>query len=281
MPDKIYNKLLNKPDNINMMPRDSFRNIDYFQLGQNIDSICGQNVLPVQDAFISSTLELPTTSQNTTRTNFTNSPSPIISILMILSIIACITCLRNFIHIFPSLLESLFRWKGCMNIEESLQLSTNRNRVAFALILPFAMIISKYRIYNPEFMQNMKEWEHSLCTLGIFLLFIILRFILSWQFRLRKIKLEKYKAVKCAPYNFFILGTTAGLALFGISVFIGANESTIKQVLLYEIAFFYAMLLIRERQILRSFCNPFITILYLCIFEIFPTSALAASAFLL
>lgn len=66
--------------------------------------------------------------------------------LTILFIIIGIVSLRPILSIISPALESLFRWRGMLKIEENMPTVRDRNYVASMLIIPFCLIISRYNV---------------------------------------------------------------------------------------------------------------------------------------
>ena len=64
----------------------------------------------------------------------------VFNILAFISLLVIITLLRRLVNIFPSLLACMIRAKENFNIEKSVKISTDRNKVAFAMTMPFVQI---------------------------------------------------------------------------------------------------------------------------------------------
>ncbi|MCI1640157.1 MAG: DUF4271 domain-containing protein [Bacteroidales bacterium] len=239
-------------------------------------------ILPAARAFASGSLtlsEIPSYTvyqgNNTRTSDMTDMTLEFFSVILFLFIF------KNFRNIFPNLVVCLGRWKGNLDIEENIKLSRDRNITALFFILPFAVLAGKYELYSPHFMSLVPEGWNTIAITGIFILYIIFRNFLHWQFRPGKSDPAPYNAARQAGANYFILALIAILAATGILSIFRVGGTLAREAILYILAGFYALFLFRKSQILTSSCNPFVTFLYLCALEIFPTGILIATDILL
>lgn len=200
--------------------------------------------------------------------------------LVILSILLGLVFLNNFLNILPYLLDNFTRARGSAALEGSVRVSRDRNIVALVLILPFILLVNRYRIYDPDFLSGMGGDMRLLIVLGIFLCYLLLRYVL-WRVLEPRRYSENYPMARKMAYTFFILAGLLVLPTVGILSIFGSNDLTIRMVILGEMAFLYLVYFLRKGQILSLICNPLQVFLYLCALELLPTGLLVASAIFL
>lgn len=245
-----------------------------------IDSV--RVVLPVQEALRSGRLELPEEAAR----GFVSSPlawgdHPANYILIVIFTLLALISLRRLLSIFPRLIDSLTRWKACVNIEASLQVKTDRNLLGILYTIPIALMMDKYELLQIDAMELIPEGLHGLVTTGaIFIWLLIRRFIyLVLSARVRKV--EMFRTAYYSFFNFWILAGFLTVCTASLAAVLNVGSALAGRIIFYEIMLLYAIALLRKHQILRSFCNPFITFLYLCALEFIPTGALIAGVILL
>ena len=203
------------------------------------------------------------------------------SLAVVITLLLCLLCMRNWLRLIPSLTECVFRAKGSANLEESIPLTRDRNSVAKMCILPFALIISHFRLWDPELIAPLDDFWHLLAVLGAFIIYILIRAFMQWRCTPRRSPADRY-GIACRSFrNYFIICTS--ILLFGAGIFSMTDLPllTIQRIFLLFLAVSYFFYLIRKTQILSTFCNPFTAFLYLCALEFLPTGALVAAAILL
>jgi len=189
--------------------------------------------------------------------------------------------LKSLLKIFPSLWDCVVRWKGNLDLENSIQLSRSRNWIAAILFVPFCMLVYSYGMYTPDFIGDLPPYFRLAAVTGVMLVYLLLRTFLNWQLEMHNYGTSVFTAANRSFYNyciilFFLLFITGGI----LTAFSRA-EVTIKTVLLCETGLTYLIYIYRRGQIFSSYCNPFSTFLYLCSLELLPTAALVISANLL
>ena len=200
------------------------------------------------------------------------------SILTLVSLLTVLLLLRRLVEVVPSLLACLTRAKESINLEASVQLSRCRDFLALAMIIPFCLIVWKFGIYSPSFMDECND-NIRLCVIaGALIGMILVRTILQWVCRPHKRDIKTYSTAWKASRTFFCLLTLILLAVGWISSFVGTPEDTIKSAMLWISAAIYLIFLLRKTQILASSASFFTAFLYLCALEIIPTGAIIASA---
>lgn len=203
------------------------------------------------------------------------------NILALISVLICITLLKRLVAIYQSLLACFIRWQGSINLEASVKLSNDRDRLAFAMAIPFCLVVYSARLYTPSFLEGFDENLRLAVIIGIFITYFIVRVIAANFFRPKGRESKIYKIGDKSALTFFIILTLILLAMEGIMSFIGMEPDMVRNAMLWVSAGIYTLSLLRKLQIFASGCSIFTAFLYLCALEIFPTGALVASALIL
>ncbi len=199
-------------------------------------------------------------------------------ILALISVLTNIILLGRMVNIFPSLMACTLRWKESVNLEASVKHSLDRDLLAVAMILPFCLVVERFRLYIPDFMAAFGPDLHLAATIGVFIVYLLIRTTVSKMIRPQKMQPKTYRTGGRASFTFFIILTIILLAMGGLMSFIGTEEAIIRNAMLCVSAFIYALFLLRKLQIFTSGGSFFTAFLYLCALEIFPTGVLVASA---
>ena len=200
------------------------------------------------------------------------------NILAIISLVIVLMTLRRLVGVFPSLMACLIRWKESVNLEDSVQLSIDRNILALALFIPFCLTAWRFDLYVPAFADGLDETAGLGVIIGIVLLFASVRKTLEFFLRPKKNNGKAYQAACRASRTFFSLLTLALLAMGSVMTFVDVPAETITSAMLWVSAAIYLIFIIRKTQILMSSASFFAAFLYLCALEIIPTGAIIASA---
>lgn len=198
--------------------------------------------------------------------------------LALISLLIALLLLKTMVGVFPSLIACLTRWKESVNLDASVQLSRNRDITALALVIPFCLTVTRFRLYNPHFMVGLNDNGRLAVTIGILIGWMLLRTFLEHLLRPRKGNPKAYGTARKAAYTYLCILTLLLMLTGGIMAFVDAAPETIKTAMLWISATIYAVLLLRKTQILISSYSFFASFLYLCALEIIPTGALVASA---
>ena len=201
--------------------------------------------------------------------------------LALISLLLIISLLRRLVNIYPSLLACLIRWKESVNLEMSVKLSRDRNILAAALIIPFCLTAFRFDMYSPSFLEGLNETVRLLITIGIFLVYILLRWGLTSICRSSKSRKPAYATSVAAARTFFIILSLLLLASGGIMSFVDVDYKVIKDAMIWVSGAIYLLFLLRKTQIFASSYNFFTVFLYLCALEIIPTGVLVTSAMIL
>jgi hypothetical protein len=202
----------------------------------------------------------------------------LLNILTLISLLICLLLLKTLVEVFPSLMACLFRWKESVNLDASAQLSRGRDIMSLAMVMPFCLTVGKYALYSPSWMGQFGADSRLGITIGIIVVYILLRKGLEHVFRSRKMNPKTYRTACKASHTFFIILTLVLMAMGGILSFVKVNPIGIRNAMLWVSATIYALFLLRKTQIFNSSCSLFGSFLYLCALEILPTGALVASA---
>lgn len=202
-------------------------------------------------------------------------------ILAIISTVAVIILMRRLLNIYPSLLACIIRWKESINLEASVKHSLDRNMFAVAMIIPFCLIVYRFGIYSPAFMEGINETFSLLIIIGIFGAYFALRRAMIRIMRPKKMNPKTYKAAICCAYTFFIILTLTLFFVGGIMALLKTDPIVTRTAIIWLSAIIYSIYIFRKTQIFTSSCSIFRGFLYLCGLEIFPTGVLVASALIL
>ena len=202
-------------------------------------------------------------------------------ILAIISTVSVIILMRRLLNIYPSLLACIIRWKESINLEASVKHSLDRNMFAVAMIIPFCLIVYRFGIYSPAFMEGINETFSLLIIIGIFGAYFALRRAMIRIMRPKKMNPKTYKAAICCAYTFFIILTLTLFFVGGIMALLKADPIVTRTAIIWLSAIIYGIYIFRKTQIFTSSCSIFRGFLYLCGLEIFPTGVLVASALIL
>ncbi len=204
----------------------------------------------------------------------------LVNIIMVVFVALALFLLPTFFHLEPYLADAVFRARGSEALEFSVSVTRERNTIAYLLLIPFIMIMSRYNMYSPSFMDPMGKVGHLVTCAGVLGGYILLRFVLHMLLRPRR-NYDYFRLAQKAIYTFFILFMLLALPALGIMTVMDVNDVVIRTVLYILLAVSYVIFLIRKAQILSLSCGGFTTFLYLCALEILPTSLLVISALVL
>jgi len=189
--------------------------------------------------------------------------------------------LRSFQKILPSLVTCILRWKGNLDLEDSLQLSRSRNLVAMTLAIPSCMLAYSYSLVNPDIFKGLSPELQLGAVSGVVLIYVLMRTFLNWQLEMQHYGTKLFTAANRSFYTYSIILFFLVFAVGAVTKALTGSMETARTVLLWTIAASYVVYIIRRGQIFMATCNPFATFLYLCALEILPTAVLVAAIKLL
>ena len=202
-----------------------------------------------------------------------------IRIIAAVCVIIGILLLGRIVNILPSLLGCLLRWKECLNLEDSVRLSSDRNVFAVFMAVPLCLVAARYRLYAPDFMTGgLSPEAYAACVAGVFILYCLLRLAMKGILRKPRMPEKIYKAACRSSLSFFCLSVTAVLIEAGICSFADVSADITRLVLLYSLLGVYLVAITRKFQIFRNYCSFLTAFLYLCVLEFLPTGILVISA---
>lgn len=201
--------------------------------------------------------------------------------LALISLLIIITLLRRLVNIYPSLMACLIRWKESVNLEMSVKLSRDRDILAIALIIPFCLTVFHFGLFRPSFIENLGQTAGLCITIGTFIAYIFLRWVLRSICMPVSSRKSAYSTSVAAGRTFFIILALLLMAVGGTMSFIGSDPHAIKDAMIWVSGAIYLIFLLRRTQIFASSYNYFTVFLYLCALEIIPTGVLVTSAMIL
>ena len=239
-------------------------------------------ILPAQQAFTSGTLEMPERlAEGYSAQALAWSDYPVNTALLVVATLLLLVSLRIFLGIAPKLLDSLSRWKACVNIDASVQLTRDRNLLGVIATLPLALVADRYGFLSVGILDIIPEAWSGLVTLGIIIIWLLVRHLCFYFCSLRTHRPETFRTAHKSFFNYWILASLLLTLTAGVISFTNIPDAAGRTILLYELAAMYLIALLRKSQILLSFCGPLTTFLYLCALEFIPTGALIAGCILL
>lgn len=204
----------------------------------------------------------------------------IVNIIVVVFVAVALALLPTFFHLAPYLADTVFRARGSEALEFSVRVTRDRNLFAYLLLVPAVLVVSRYRLYDPSFMQQFQgEWR-LLVTAGVMAAYLLLRALFYVILKPRR-HYEYFRLAHRTIYTFFIIFMLVALPTIGILAVVNANDVIIRGVLYVMLIVVYLIFLVRKAQILSLSCGGFTVFLYLCGLEFFPTAALVASAVIL
>lgn len=150
------------------------------------------------------------------------------AILILASLVLVLIFLDRLVNVFPSLVACVIRWKESINLEASVKLGRDRNLTALLMLLPFCLVATRFRLYDPAFMSVMDDTARLGVILTVAIAYVLLRAMLTHLLRNGKISPKPYQAACNSFYTFFIMLTLCLLAMAGIMPFTDMEPEVIK-----------------------------------------------------
>lgn len=248
-------------------------------LSGELFSVDTLQVRPVEEAFRAGRLAMPVApSGGFSVPEPLWADSPVNGILICVTAVAMVLLLSQLVELLPFLMGGIFRNKPAVDLEDSVRHARDRNALAIAAIPAFVLVVSRFGLYDPDWLADFSAGARTLLLLAVWTAFILLRMVLvsvAWHPRINR---ETYGLSARTFYNFFILATLLLVLTVGLLTLLGGNPLSIKMICWVEMGLSYLLFLVRRTQILRNSCNQFTAILYLCGLELLPAGLLVASA---
>ena len=198
--------------------------------------------------------------------------------LALISLLFIIAIMKRFVGFLPTVSACMLWWKENVNIDASLKVRRDRNLVAISLALPFCLLATRLKLFNPDFIKNMSEDAALGITIAVFIGYMLIREGISLAIRPRRINSNVWHAATTIEYTFFIPLVLTLLITGGVMRLTPVSVETTKVAMFWISGAIYLTFLVRKLQIFSSNCNLFSAFLYLCALEILPTGVLIASA---
>ena len=197
--------------------------------------------------------------------------------LVIASALALAISIPSLYRILPHIFKCFSRWRWNLTIEASLQLARTRDGIALLCVVPFCLIISRFRLFDPQLFGRVPEAWRTLAVIGAFLAWHLVRSLLYLASEARASHLQTFQTARRAERNYFVILTVFLLAVAGILYAFRSAEETVRIVLYVTMGLVYLLFLVRKFQILGSSFSPLSTFLYLCALEFLPLGMLVAA----
>ena len=203
--------------------------------------------------------------------------SLVASILVAVSVLLFLLALRSFLNVLPYLSDNILRARGSAALEGSVRVSRDRNLVAAVFLIPAILLIYRYRLVDADILDTLTPDFRLLAVAGLFLVYVIVRYLLYRWFKPRR-RYDEYQKAYRTGYTFFILTMMLALVSVAVCYILRLPDSTVKTVLLVESGALFLLYLLRKGQILSLSCKPLTTFLYLCALELLPAAILVIPA---
>jgi len=233
----------------------------------------------LEEAFKSGKLLLPVSPDETVGQAAEQVPW-LMGALVVLFVLLAIVLLPAFLHLLPALADSVLRARGSASLENSVRQNRDRTLITLLLMIPAMLLVYRYRLYNPSFVQDLPQNNRLLVISCVFTGFMLLRAALYVLLKPRR-RYDFYRQSHRLGFTFFILLMFLVLTTVGALVLFHANDLVIRWFIYVELLVGYLLFLVRRTQILSLSCNPLTTFLYLCSLEILPSALLVVSAVIL
>lgn len=197
--------------------------------------------------------------------------------MVIFTVILLLANINGFLNLLPYLTKTLFDWKANIRLESSVPRVRLRNFTAFCMVFPFCLLAGRYSFLSIDALDFVPVSLSTLTVFGVFAAYCVLKLFAFLLLRPRNHTIGAFLGATSSEANSFIILSIVELLTTGVLTLFGAPDLIIRTVLLYELAVFYLLIIIRKGQILASSCNPFSTFLYLCGLEFAPAFILIAA----
>ena len=199
------------------------------------------------------------------------------SLLVAVSVLLFLLALRSFLNVLPYLSDNILRARGSAALENSVRVSRDRNLVAAVFLIPAILLIYRYRLINAAILDTLTPDYRLLAIAGLFIGYLIIRYLLYRWLRPRR-RYDEYQKAFRTGYTFFILLMMLALVSVAVCYVLRLPDSTVRTVLFVETGALFLLYLLRRGQILSLSCKPLTTFLYLCALELLPASMLVIPA---
>ena len=234
-------------------------------------------IRPAVEAFKSGTLHMATGPTQGSVISYEWGEYPVNIALVVASVFFFLFFLDSFLHCNPTVLSCLTRWRNNYRLENSVPLVRSRNWTFASCILPFCLIAARFNFFDIDFITQQPAEYRTAFYIGVFLAFILLRFVIYQVIRPVHGSMETYRIAHRSAMNFFIPYTILLLVTIGVLRIFHMDPDTVRMVLLCETGAVYLVYLFTKLEILGSSYGVLTTFLYLCGLEILPAAALTGA----
>ena len=144
-------------------------------------------------------------------------------------------------------------------------------------VFSFWEMNSRVNFFDIDFITQQPAEYRTPFYIGVFLAFILLRFVIYQVIRPMHGSLETYRIAHRSAMNFFIPYTILMLVTVGVLRIFHLDQDTVRMTLLCETGAVYLVYLFIKLEILGSSYGVLITFLYLCGLELLPAAALTGA----
>lgn len=234
-------------------------------------------IQPVEDAFLSGTLEMSNSVDQFTKEIESGDPaSVIISLALTMVIIGFLTNIGTFAKLLPKLSRSLINKNISFNLEHNERNVKSRMLLALLLAFPLSLEADNFGLTRLSFLGETGHVWRTLILFAFLVAFFLLRKLISTMPRPRRCSPDIWKSVSDGWLSNFVIFAILAVT-FGLLVYICHWPPRLYcTATALVFAFFLALSLLKNYQILREYCSVLGSILYLCALEFLPTGALVA-----
>lgn len=201
--------------------------------------------------------------------------------LIAVCIILLVLYMRKFVTVLPYLVGGLFWWKKFAELENNMRLGRDRDALAFPAVVTLCICASRLDLMSPSFMDGLSAGMKTLAISGMFLAFLLVRFIIAEMMPRRRFGYGTLSASLGVSFDFEIILSSVLLTLI---IPVSLSNSCLPAARLMALiiaAMLWLLSLVRKYQIIFPGCGQFQAILYLCAVEIISMAMLVASAVIL
>ncbi|MCF0175519.1 MAG: DUF4271 domain-containing protein [Bacteroidales bacterium] len=202
------------------------------------------------------------------------------SALVLLSVLIFMFFLRDFVSLVPSLLGCAVRTKENQILEDSMMLRRSRNAVFAVSLMPYALLMARYRLWCPSFLEQAGDFAMFMTSFAVLVFYFGLRFFLGRLLRPSNVS-RSWSAGDGTGYSLFILLMIVSVLMVACMLTLGRSDANVQSAMLTNLMVAGALLLIRRFHILLNLTTLFPAFLYLCALEILPAAILVVCAVLL
>lgn len=231
------------------------------------------STLQAGQAFISGSLDLPTVgAEGRDVAPLLWNDVTVNGILVTISAVLLLLMMRQLVSIFPELLRGVFSNRAAVTFENSMRNLRDRNTVAWMMVLPFCLLLSRYSVYAPAYISHAGRSVQVLLVICTVAGYAAIRAALCSLIPIKGQARSVSGAANRSLYNFFILFMVTGLAEAAILYIFGANDLTVRKFIIATMILTFFLFCWRKTSLLLENCSHLAAFLYLCTLELFPAA---------